>query len=281
MSNTNTGEAPVAPTPEAQHPAGANPAITTHFVYGNDDHTLTHVSLGSTLAEYFATGVSQLPTLPELHLPQMPDLPGILFRAGPSIDDWLGFRNHVVHGQSYAVEVTREGDSWIGDVVDVPGAHSYAKNLTALTAALEEAVALVLDLPDDASAPTFKFEYRGVDDAFTEAGKIGEIRSQIEELQQQLAVATLEAAQKLAAAGYSVRDIAGVLQMSPGRVSQVIPKSGRAQVVEAEHQGGGTVTSKTAKSAAASALSKSGGATMRSAKTGRVLGATRRLRKKA
>lgn len=128
---------------------------------------------------------------------------------------------------TYTVEVTREGDAWIADVVDLPGAHTYARNLTALDDAVHEVIALVTDAPDDADRPPLHYVYAGVDETFLEAAKLGEAREDIEARQRQLTLASAVAAGKLAAAGYSVRDIAGALKLSPGRVSQVLNESPR------------------------------------------------------
>lgn len=128
---------------------------------------------------------------------------------------------------TYTVEVFREDDAWIADVIDLPGAHTYAGNLTALDAAVHEVIALVADLPDNADRPPVRYVYRNVGDEFIEAAKLGEDREKVETQQRQLTVAAALTVTKLAAHGYSVRDISGALKMSPGRVSQIM-KSERA-----------------------------------------------------
>jgi len=123
---------------------------------------------------------------------------------------------------SYVVEVTREGDAWIADVVDLPGAHTYARNLTALDDAVQEVIALVADLPEGSDRIPVSYRYAGVDEPFLQAAHIGEEREQVEVRQRELFMASAIAAAKLSKAGYSVRDISGALKMSPGRVSQII-----------------------------------------------------------
>ncbi|QEO14987.1 hypothetical protein FLP10_11600 [Agromyces intestinalis] len=127
---------------------------------------------------------------------------------------------------SYTVEVTREGDAWIADVIDLDGAHTYARNLTALDEAVHEVIALVTDAADDDERPDLHYVYVGVDAEFTRAAELGEARDAAERRQRDLNAATATTAAKLAAAGYSVRDIAGVLKMSPGRVSQILGSKG-------------------------------------------------------
>ena len=134
---------------------------------------------------------------------------------------------------SYTVEVTREMDAWIADVVGLPGAHTFARNLTALAKAVQEVIALVADLPVDAEPQSIRYVYRNVGEDFLEATKIGEQRDMVEAKQRELAApedyvtawlrdTTVDAAHKLASLGYSVRDISGALRMSPGRVSQIM-----------------------------------------------------------
>ena len=123
---------------------------------------------------------------------------------------------------SYTVEVTREMDAWIADVVGLPGAHTFARNLTALAKAVQEVIALVADLPVDAEPQSIRYVYRNVGEDFLEATKIGEQRDMVEAKQRELAAPTVDAAHKLASLGYSVRDISGALRMSPGRVSQIM-----------------------------------------------------------
>jgi predicted RNase H-like HicB family nuclease len=61
---------------------------------------------------------------------------------------------------SYRVEVTREDGVWIGDVLDVPGAHTSARSLEALKARVQEVIGLVLDRPED---ERFALEFEFVD----------------------------------------------------------------------------------------------------------------------
>lgn len=123
---------------------------------------------------------------------------------------------------TYTVEVTREDDAWIAQVVDLPGAHTFARNLTQLDAAVVEVIELVADLPEDGPRPEIKYAYVGVPEVVVAAARIGERRQDLEQQQQLLLMDALLSAQQLADAGYSVRDISGVLQMSPGRVSQIL-----------------------------------------------------------
>ncbi len=122
---------------------------------------------------------------------------------------------------TYTVEVTREGQSWIADVVDLPGAHTYAGNLLALDAAVREVIELVTDAPEGADVGPLSYAYLGVEGAFLDAAQLGDRRARAEADQAALADTVARSAAALAEAGYSQRDIAWVLQMSVGRVSQI------------------------------------------------------------
>ena len=50
----------------------------------------------------------------------------------------------------YWVNVTRERDAWLADVPDVPGAHTFARSLSALQRSVREVIVLMTDRPDDA-----------------------------------------------------------------------------------------------------------------------------------
>jgi predicted RNase H-like HicB family nuclease len=128
----------------------------------------------------------------------------------------------------YTVEVLRENDAWIADVVDLPGAHTFARNLTSLDEAVHEVIALVADLPEDAGRPVVRYVYGGVDETFLEAARLGDEREHLETRQRELHVAAALTVSKLASAGYSVRDIGGALRMSPGRVSQIMTSNAKA-----------------------------------------------------
>lgn len=51
---------------------------------------------------------------------------------------------------TYTATVTREGDAWLADVESVPGAHTYARSLGGLGAAVREVIVLMEDLTEDA-----------------------------------------------------------------------------------------------------------------------------------
>jgi DNA-binding CsgD family transcriptional regulator len=136
---------------------------------------------------------------------------------------------------SYSVKVTREHGQWIADVVDVDGAHTYAGNLPSLDAAVREVIALVQDLPDDAEATLeLDWDYSGASDTVRAAAAVGVLRAQADAHAHALAERTREQIALLAAERHSVRDIARLLGISPGRVSQLQSSTTSREAAETE-----------------------------------------------
>jgi hypothetical protein len=125
---------------------------------------------------------------------------------------------------TYTVDVTREGDAWIADVVGLPGAHTFARNLAALHRSVQEVIGLVADLPEP-RGEQITYNYVDVDSELADAAKVGEQRRELGAQQRGLAVEAARRIAVLTSKGYSVRDISGVLGMSPGRVSQITTAS--------------------------------------------------------
>ncbi|RUR03012.1 helix-turn-helix domain-containing protein [Labedella endophytica] len=136
---------------------------------------------------------------------------------------------------SYSVKVTREHGQWIADVVDLDGAHTYAGNLPSLDAAVREVIALVENLPDGTEpALELDWDYSGASDAVRTAAAVGALRAEADVHARALAERTREQIVLLAAERHSVRDIARLLGISPGRVSQLQSSSASRDAVEAE-----------------------------------------------
>jgi predicted RNase H-like HicB family nuclease len=124
---------------------------------------------------------------------------------------------------TYDVEVSREGNSWLADVRGLPGAHTHAGNLTALYDNVYEVIALVNDDSSDVDRPPLRLHFmNGTDELLAEGAKVGEERESAEAAILAVQQASQAIAARMAAAGYSVRDIAGVLRLTPGRVSQIL-----------------------------------------------------------
>jgi predicted RNase H-like HicB family nuclease len=122
---------------------------------------------------------------------------------------------------NYEVIVTREGGSWLADVPTVPGAHTFARSLSGLARSVREVIILMADL-DDGATPELTFTYEVSDEVVQEAAAVGRERRETRELEEALMAHTASAVARLAHEGYSVRDAAALLGLTPGRVSQLL-----------------------------------------------------------
>jgi predicted RNase H-like HicB family nuclease len=73
--------------------------------------------------------------------------------------DWPTVHRVADSLRTYDVDVTREGDSWLAEVRGVPGAHTYAGNVTALRQNVLEVIALVNDDSPDVEHPALRLHF--------------------------------------------------------------------------------------------------------------------------
>lgn len=125
---------------------------------------------------------------------------------------------------TYKVTVTREGDTWLADVPEVPGAHTFARSLEGLDRSVREVIVLMGDLEDDADVAV-KYDYKVEDDDILMAAQVGEERYRIALDEAELMLSTTKMVRILTDKGYSVRDSAKLLGITPGRVSQITHSS--------------------------------------------------------
>jgi len=123
----------------------------------------------------------------------------------------------------YRVIVTREGGTWLADVPELKGAHTYARTLPALDRAVREVVVMAVDRPDeDMPALRLAYDYRTGDPTVdVTAAEIRTLREHADQLAATAAARTSAAARLLIQSGFSVRDTAAILGISPQRVSQL------------------------------------------------------------
>lgn len=121
---------------------------------------------------------------------------------------------------TYRTVVTREGGSWLADVPELTGAHTFARTLAGLHKSVAEVIILMADLPDD-SVVDVDYEYQVEDVAVKRAAATGRSRKLHARRTAELVREAAEAAHELTSKGYSVRDAAVLLDMTPGRVSQL------------------------------------------------------------
>lgn len=124
---------------------------------------------------------------------------------------------------TYRVVVTREGDSWLADVPELSGAHTFARTLPTLDRAVREVIVLAADLPDEAMNEfALSWEYRTGDTALDEQTvQLRNLRAEADELSARASASTAAMARLLIERGMSVRDAAVLVGVSPQRISQM------------------------------------------------------------
>lgn len=122
----------------------------------------------------------------------------------------------------YRATATRSGRWWAVVVPAVPGALTQGPTLKAAAAMAREAVALVLDIPEESVVIDLRPELP--DTAATALNDFRSRRSERERAEEAEREAQATAAQVLREAGLSVRDAGEVLGVSHQRVSQLAPK---------------------------------------------------------
>lgn len=124
---------------------------------------------------------------------------------------------------SYDVIVTRaESGDWEIDVPAVAGAHTYGRTLAAALRSAREVIALMDDLSDDqVDEILLRVRVEGGDELLVRAARLGEERRALRAEEARVQCRTAEVARALVAEGYSVRDVAALTAVTPGRVSQL------------------------------------------------------------
>jgi predicted RNase H-like HicB family nuclease len=126
---------------------------------------------------------------------------------------------------TYRVRVTRDVDgSWLADVPDLQGAHTFARTLPRLEQYVREVIVLAAELPD-AAMPDLNlvWEFDTGDPELDGAlAAVREARRQAAETLERLERSTAAGATDLSARGYSVRDAAVLLGVSPARAGQLM-----------------------------------------------------------
>jgi DNA-directed RNA polymerase specialized sigma24 family protein len=128
----------------------------------------------------------------------------------------------------YRVVVRRDPEDarfWLADVDGVDGAHTSSRSLATLDRYVREVIVLADDLPDGAEGRlALEWHYRTGDpevDAATE--QLRQRRAELESANRDLAEHTGQLARRLVtAAGFSIREAAALLSVSPARVDQLI-----------------------------------------------------------
>lgn len=127
---------------------------------------------------------------------------------------------------TYRATVTREDEYWLGEVPELPGAHAYARTLYRLRREITDAIILSADLADDAQVDV-EFVLAGDDERLREAFALAKRRQDLAREEASVAARMAAVAAEAVAAGWSVRDVAGALGITAGRVSQLTSAGGR------------------------------------------------------
>ncbi|MEO7195649.1 MAG: hypothetical protein ABIZ05_12675 [Pseudonocardiaceae bacterium] len=131
----------------------------------------------------------------------------------------------------YRVIVTHENGAWLAEVPELEGAHTYTRTLPALDRAVREVVVMADDRPDeDMPMLRLAYDYRTGDPVVDAvAAEVRTLREQADELAATATERTSATARLLIQHGFSVRDAAVILGISPQRVSQ-LTGAGRASL---------------------------------------------------
>lgn len=122
---------------------------------------------------------------------------------------------------TYTATVTREGGAWLAQCDQEPTAHTWAPTLAALRHEIVDAVILAADLPDDADITVRLVAGEGLSQDLADALALSDRRAELRDAQAALQADTLASVHSLIDAGYSVRDVAGAVGLTPGRVAQI------------------------------------------------------------
>ena len=132
----------------------------------------------------------------------------------------------------YRVAVRRDPEDarfWLADVEGLD-AHTSSRSLATLDRFVREVIVLAADLPDETEASlVLEWDYQtGDPDADLLAKELRRKRTKIDEAKRELAVMTAALARKLVAEdGFSIREAAALLSMSPARVDQMVQTTKR------------------------------------------------------
>lgn len=125
---------------------------------------------------------------------------------------------------TYVARCERSGGWWAISVPEVPGAHTQARRLEQAEGMAREAIALVLDIPEDAFdvelAPELPPELQAA------VASMGQRKQEAAGAQRSATDAAAATARALLDAGLTVRDAGRVLGLSYQRVAQLVGHRG-------------------------------------------------------
>ena len=131
----------------------------------------------------------------------------------------------VAHQMTYRVVFTREGKDWTVIAPDAHPAHSWGPNLRSATEHIKEAIALVLELPEDAEETMVldaEYQIEGLSGREPNVFRVArDARHGLRSAQETADDALREAIEEGRKHNLSIRDIAAMTDVSYQRVAQI------------------------------------------------------------
>jgi hypothetical protein len=124
----------------------------------------------------------------------------------------------------FKVRASREGDWWFLEVEGVAGGYSQARRLDQVEATVRDLLATLLDVPPDSFEVDVEAEWPL--DLRLASSRAAAARRSADEARDRASAEIRNVALAAARAGFTVRDVAALLGISPQRVSQLRPASG-------------------------------------------------------
>lgn len=122
---------------------------------------------------------------------------------------------------TYTVVIEREDNQWLAFCVEEPGAMDFGRNLAALRAGMKDAIMLQADLPDDSPIRVVFQAGESLNADERKAIELANEREEITERKRQLDLKVQRTVKDLSDRGYTVRSIAGLVGLTPGRITQL------------------------------------------------------------
>lgn len=122
---------------------------------------------------------------------------------------------------TYNATVTREGTAWLAQADNLPEAHTWAPTLAALRTAIADAIALADDLDDAVTPLVLLSADSSLPSEVANAIEVGNRRARLRAAEAELRADTLATVHDLLQAGCTVRDTAGAVGLTPGRITQI------------------------------------------------------------
>ena len=121
---------------------------------------------------------------------------------------------------TYQVKLTRDEDgSWLARVPSVPGCHTYGRSIEQAMNRIREALSLWVD---DASAAHLEADVRLSEPARSSVRRMRAARDRAQKAEDDARALLVETVRELTRdEGWSIRDVAGVVGLSPQRIHQI------------------------------------------------------------